>query len=304
MKRHNVFTCCTLILAAAMSMTLASCNTHEAELEAAQRANDSLQQILNDRNNDVQSLMDVIEEIENNMTAITSNYTNIRNLKIEGPESPDNNRATITEEMNQIEQLLKTNRDKIAGLNKKISTMGAEGDKLRSMVASLEERMTAQEEQITQLEEELKAKNIEIATLKEDKTNLESSVSSLSAANEEQSRTIARQTAEANRAYYVVGSYDELKNWGIVEKKGGFIGIGRKQMIVANMPTDRFETIDRTQVTTIPVERRGAVVISTHPTNSYELVYNQEDQKKVDYLRILDPHLFWQNTPYLIISSN
>ena len=89
-----------------------------------------------------------------------------------------------------------------------------------------------------------------------------------------------------------------------VNKTGGFIGIGRRQGTMADMPTELFTEIDRTKVTTISINQRKAQVISKHPEGSYELVYDENDAKKVAYLTIKDVNAFWRFTDYLVVSTS
>ena len=91
---------------------------------------------------------------------------------------------------------------------------------------------------------------------------------------------------------------------GIVSKSGGFIGIGKKQNTSENMDVSKFQTIDRTKVTTISINQRKAQVISKHPEGSYELVYDENDAKKVAYLTIKDVNAFWRFTDYLVVSTS
>ena len=56
----------------------------------------------------------------------------------------------------------------------------------------------------------------------------------LTKSNTEKEQIIAQQIAEANKVYYIIGSYDELKEAGIVTKTGGFIGIGKKNNYAGN----------------------------------------------------------------------
>ena len=40
-----------------------------------------------------------------------------------------------------------------------------------------------------------------------------------------------------------------------------------------------------------------------HSENSYELVMDENDEKVVSYLRILNPAKFWEQTRFLVIST-
>ena len=100
-----------------------------------------------------------------------------------------------------------------------------------------------------------------------------------------------------------MGTYKELSGKGIVGKDGGFIGIGKKQGLNANMNVEHFTLIDRTKVTTITINLKKAQVISKHPADSYELVANENDADEIAYLKILNPATFWKYTSFLVIST-
>ena len=181
-------------------------------------------------------------------------------------------------------------------MNSRITTLSSKNADLEAYITKLEERAQAQEQQINDLLAELENTKVVIKGLNKD-------IEDLSASNQQKDEYIARQINDANRAWFIVGSYNELKEAGVVNKTGGFIGIGRKQGTVADMNTELFNEIDRTKVTTIAIAKKKAVVISQHPENSYELVADEEDASVTAYLRILNPSQFWKYTDYLVVST-
>ena len=281
---------------ALISMAFASCNTHQEELDAAIKKNDSLSLILQNKDSELDSLFATLNEIEENLAAVNSRYNSVQELRRANIEGQPNVKSQINAQIKDIENLMAANKQKIASLQAKINTDTKEGTRLQELVSRQEERIAAQESQIAQLLTELENNKVLIKKLNQD-------VSDLTASNEQKEQYIKQQTAEANRAYYVVGSYDELNEAGIVSKAGGFIGIGRRQGTNSEMPLDRFTQIDRTKVTTIPINMRKALVVSKHPENSYELVMDENDTKMVSYLRILNPAKFWEQTRFLVIST-
>ncbi len=206
-------------------------------------------------------------------------------------------KGQITDQLAQIENMLAQNKQKIANLNAKIAELGQENGKLQEFIDNLNSRMADQEKQISDLMSELTISKATIQKLSENVTDL-------TQANQEKDEYIAYQTNEANKAYYIVGSYKDLKELGIVSKSGGFIGIGKKQNTTSDMDVSHFQTIDRSKVTTIAINQRKAQVISKHPEGSYELVMDENDSKKVAYLTIKDVNAFWRFTDYLVISTN
>lgn len=286
----------TVLSLALVVMAFASCNTHQEELDAAIKKNDSLSLMLQNKDNELDSLFATLNEIEENLAAVNSRYNTVQELRRANIEGQPNLKSQISAQIKDIENLMAANKQKIASLQSKINSDTKEGTRLQELVSRQEERIAAQESQIAQLLTELENNKVIIKKLNED-------VSELTASNEQKDQYIKQQTAEANRAWYVVGTYKDLNEAGIVSKAGGFIGIGRRQGTNSEMPLDRFTQIDRTKVTTIPINMRKATVVSKHPENSYELVMDENDPKQVSYLRILNPAKFWEQTRFLVVST-
>lgn len=287
-----------LFLTAIAMLLFSSCNQkeHEEQLAAAKRTQDSLQAIVDARNGEINSLFSALNEIEDALTMISSKYGTVKEMKRENPEANYNVKVEISQQLSSLDQMLADNKKKIAYLNEKVKTLGKDNGAIQEFVAKLEERISEQERQIAELTAEIESNK---AVIKE----LNKNVSDLTAENAAKDRTIAAHIADANRAYYIVGKYDRLKEEGVLQKAGGFLGMGRKQMLNGNLPTQLFKQIDITTTTTIQVDMKDAIVVSSHPESSYEMVPAEGNPKITDYLRILDPVLFWQNTRYLVIST-
>ncbi|MCQ2295662.1 MAG: hypothetical protein MJZ67_08405 [Bacteroidales bacterium] len=281
---------------AVVAMFFASCNSGSPELDAAIKQNDSLQQIINNKDAELDSVFATLNEIEENLSAVNSRYNAVQQLRRANIEGQPNVKNQINDQIKNIEELMAANKKKLASLQSKVNTEGKESTRLQELITRQEERIAAQESQIAELLTELENNKVIIKKLTDD-------VNDLAASNQEKDQYIQRQTHEANRAYYVVGNYADLSAAGIVSKAGGFIGIGRHQGTTSELPMDRFTQIDRTKVTTIPVNMKKAVVVSKHAENSYELVMDENDPKMVSYLRILNPAKFWEQTRFLVIST-
>jgi len=283
----------TLVLAAA-AFTVVSCN--QKEIDARQAQIDSLQGIVDAKDAEIDGLFEMLNEIEDNLSMINSKYTSVQEMRRNTTEGSVSQKQQITDQMVSIENMMADNKKKIAQLSAQVGNLNKKNADLAAYITKLEERSQAQEQQIAELLAELENSKVVIKGLSKD-------VSDLTASNQEKDNYIARQMADANRAWFIVGNYSELKEAGIVNKSGGFIGIGRKQGTVADMNTELFTQIDRTKVTTIAIGQKKAVVISQHPDNSYELVADEEDASVTAYLRILNPTQFWKYTDYLVVST-
>jgi hypothetical protein len=286
----------TVLALAIVVAALASCNNHQAELDAAIKTNDSLSTIIQNKDSELDSLFSTLNQIEENLAAVNSRYNAVQELRRANIEGQPSVKNQISAQIKDIENLMAANKQKIASLQAKLNNDSKESTRLQELVSRQEERIAQQESQIAQLLTELENNKVLINKLNQD-------VTELTASNAQKDQYIKQQTTEANRAYYVVGTYDDLNEAGIVSKAGGFIGIGRRQGTNSEMPLDRFTQIDRTKVTTIPINMRKAIVVSKHPENSYELVMDENDNKQVSYLRILNPAKFWEQTRFLVVST-
>ena len=286
-----------LILGFALTALLVACNGKASDdLLIAQQRADSLQQIVDEKDGEIDALFDVLNQIEDNLNQINSKYSSVQKMSRGGIEGGSNVKGEINDQIANIETMLADNKTKLANLNAKLKAAGNESTQLQEFVTKLEQRISDQEAQITALRTELENSKVIIRGLNEN-------INTLHASNQEKDATIARQTAEANKAYFIVGSYNELKNAGIVNKSGGFIGIGKKQSATTNMNTELFTMIDRTKVTTITVNKKKPIIITKHPSDSYELVADENDPSVTAYLKILNPGSFWRYTDYLVIST-
>lgn len=285
-----------LTMLAALPLLFAACNGEDPEKAAAIQRADSLQSIVDAKDGEIDALFEVLNEIETNLSEISARYSKVNTLKQGNPEMNSRVKGQITDQLAVIDGMLAQNKQKIASLNSKIASLGQENSKLQEFVDNLNQRISDQETQISNLMNELSVSKATIQKLSENVTDL-------AKANQEKEDYIAYQTNEANKAYYIVGSFKDLKEMGIVNKSGGFIGIGKKQNTSADMDVSKFQTIDRTKVTTIAIGQRKAQVISKHPEGSYELVYDENDSKTVAYLTIKDVNAFWRFTDYLVVST-
>ena len=282
------------LVVAFLSVVAVSC--YQDERDASQRSQDSLQSIIDAKDGEISALFEMLNQIEDNLASISAKYSTVQELRHNNMESNATVKGEINEQLANIESMLSANKKKISELNAKISSMGKEKAELEAFLAKLEERITNQESQISELLTELEHSKGVIKELNQNVADLKSS-------NQEKDNTIARQIVEANKAYFIVGTYNDLKEAGVVSKTGGFIGIGKTQSTAVNMPLDSFTEIDRTKVTTISVNLKKALVVSKHPEGSYELVPDENDESIIAYLRILNPTLFWQHTRYLVVST-
>ena len=285
MKKVFVFAMCCV--------ALASCNlgkNSDAELKAMQER-DSLNQVLAQRDNEINDLMTTFNEIEEGFRVINEAEGRV-NLARSGEGS--NATARIQENMQFIQSTMEQNRVLINKLRQQLKSSTVKADALQKALDNLTKELEAKDQQIAQLKAELEAKDIHIRELDQRVTELHADVSNLTEENTNQQQTISNQDRELNTAYFVYGTKSELKKQGILD--GG--GLFKKSKVSSNYNTEYFTKIDIRQQKEIKLFSKKADIKTSHPSGSYSL---DEDENGQYVLRITDPHRFWSASKYLVI---
>jgi hypothetical protein len=102
-----------------------------------------------------------------------------------------------------------------------------------------------------------------------------------------------------NTGFFVAGTKKELKEMGIIDLEGGFIGIGRVKSLNANAPVQFLMPIDIRDTDLIELTGKKAELITPHPLESYE--FTVEKDKEQVFLGIANKLKFWQETNYLVV---
>jgi hypothetical protein len=107
---------------------------------------------------------------------------------------------------------------------------------------------------------------------------------------QEKQGIIDNQSRDLNQIYYISGTRKELMAAGIVDRKGGLLGIGRVTTVRRNIDTDKFQTTNLldTQEIRFPASNKGYVVLSNHVAASYTLTRDSEGW----VLTVKDPENF------------
>ena len=279
-------------IGAAISLVmLQSCNNNKAELERVNRERDSLMAVVNDRDSSLNDFLESYNEIQMNLDSVAARGNVIsRNM-----DNQNELKATAKERINEniaaINQLMKQNREKIAELDRKLKNSSGKNRKLQKMVESLNTQMAEKDRELTSLNEQLAALNANVA-------QLQTYVDTLSGVNAAQSQTISEQTTALHTAYYVIGKAKELENAGVIDKKGGLLGVGKTATMSEKFDNSKFTKVDYTQLNSIPINSK-AKVITPHPEDAYSL--DKDAKGKATNLRITVPEKFWSASKYLVV---
>jgi peptidoglycan hydrolase CwlO-like protein len=297
-----------LMLIPAMLMTV-SCNNMKEENARLKAKNDSLLALGFQKDTTVMEFVRAFNDIQSNLDSIKLKENIISQNTNGGTEVQTSAREQITGDINAIYLMLQKNRDMVASLRAKLkkSESGLAGAnikiaELEKMIDNLTMSIETKDAEISQLKDQLGKLNIKVQDLGNQVTNLNTNVENLSAENKAKQQAIEEKTAALNTAYYVVGTTKELKEKKIIDKSGGFIGIGRSKTVTEDFDKTYFTKTDITNLTEISIFKKKAVLLTNHPAGSYK--FEGADKKTVDKLVILDYTEFWSRSKYLVIIAD
>ncbi|KAF0199357.1 MAG: hypothetical protein FD166_480 [Bacteroidetes bacterium] len=279
-----------LIFIALMIPFLLSCNGKKKEYEALQARYDSLLTIGFTKDTTILDYLTSFNAIQANLDSIKQAEMIItQSTSADGELQPDQ-KEQINRDINMIYEMLQKNKQTIAELKSKLRKSNGKVAALEQMVERMTRQIEEKDGQIAQLREQLEKMNIQIEILN---TNVEN----LASEGKAKSQTISEKTEELNTAYYVIGTKKELRDQKIITMEGGFAGIGRNKKLKEDFNRDYFTRIDITKLRSIPVLKKKASIITTHPSQSYKIY----GEKTVDSIVIKNGKEFWSASKYLVI---
>ncbi len=280
-----------LIFAAAIALTITACDNRQAEVDQANRQKDSLASIINERDSSLNDFLSSFNQIEKNLDSIARKQNAINvNVDKQG-ELNKTAKERINDNIAAINQLMNDNRAQIAELNRKLKNSGNKIAHFETMIQTLNEQIAQKDRELADLNDKLNSLNTQVA-------QLQTSVDTLTRTTTAQSKTIDEQTTSLHTAYFVVGKSKDLQTMKVIDKTGGLLGIGKTSKLSSNFDNNKFTRIDYVQTSTIPIDSKGAKVITTHPSDSYTL--NKEKDKVVS-LSITNAEKFWSASKYLVV---
>jgi len=248
--------------------------------------NDSLQKIIEQKDNAIDDMMGTLNEIQEGFREISEAEGRV-NVAKAGERA--NKAQQIRENMQFIAQRMAQNRELISKLQKQLKESGVKGDQLQKTIDGLMADLEQKDVELQQLRAELDTKDIKIMNLEESNANLNTNVTNLKEESAQKTQTINTQDKQLNTAWFVFGTKKELKEQGILA--GG-------KVLESNFNKSYFTKIDIRVDKEIKLYSKSAQLLTAHPSSSYTLT---RDANKQYILRITNPQIFWSTSKYLVV---
>jgi len=268
-------------------LAVISCKQEQPKADLAMmQQRDSLNQIIAQKDNEINDMMATLNDIEDGFREINEAQNRVAIAK-QGEGTSTKER--IRENMQFIQQTMQQNRELINKLKQQLRESSFKGDQLKRAIESMTAQLEEKDRQLQQLRQELDAKDIHISELDEQIANLNTNVSEQKEEIAKKSETISTQDKQLNAAWFVFGTKSELKEQHILVDG---------KVLQDNFNKEYFTKIDIRMDKEIKLYSTSAKMLTSHPSSAYTL---QRDANKQYVLRITDPKLFWSTSKYLVI---
>ena len=275
-------------------VVLTSCGQHKKEVARMQAVQDSIAQLDVQKDASILELLGDMNEIQANLDSIKTLEKIVSVQTSSGGELKSAAKKRIAEDIAQINSLLQKNKELVKTLQAKLRASNTKIAEVEKMMALLNKQMGDKDSEIAVLKMELNNLNVNVAGLKEE-------IEVITAESEqtilEKNQAIEAQTIAMNTAYYAFGTKKELEEKNVIEKEGGFLGLGKTIKMKKDFNRDYFMKIDIREFNQLPLNTKKAKVVTFHPAETYHLT----GEKTVESLVIDQSSEFWKASKYLLI---
>lgn len=277
------------VLTVFISVLLASCNSElKEEIETLKSEKSELEQRSKEQDSIISILTEVIEDVQHNLNVIREKEGRIRMAEEASSEKFKSLKDAVVQDIQDINSIIEESKVKINRLNQQLASSKGQIKNLGVLVESLKKQLEERENTIAELTRAIEEKDETIRQL----------TRKVQIITEESQRTISAKEAELNRCYYIIDTRRNLKDKGIIDSQGGFLGIGRVKTVSGSVDPSLFTTADMRELNRLELDTRSIKLISEHPTGSYSI---EREGKKISALVIEDPKTFWSISKILVI---
>jgi predicted nucleic acid-binding Zn-ribbon protein len=237
-----------------------------------------------------------IAEIQDSLNAIGVRGTSMemrQNLQSEQKlRAP--NRQEALESIARLNESIQRTKEKITDLESHLHKNGVKIAGLQKMIANLKSTVAGKEQLIGELTGRVDSLQTQVA-------GLETTVAQDQETIVAKDQTIEEKRKELGTIYYISGTKKDLANSGVIEAKGGVLGLGKTVTLSGQYDESRFTALDTDQETVIraPASKLDKVkILSAQPKSSYQLVMAGNEVE----IHIIDPKEF-RKVKHLVIMT-
>ena len=249
-----------------------SCGQHKKEIARMQAKQDSIAQLGVQKDNTILEYIGAMNEIQSNLDSIKTIEKIVSVQTAPGTELKAEAKKRIVEDIAQINNLLQKNKEMVSALQGKLRNSNLKIVELEKMIEILNKQVGDKDAEIAVLKQQLEKLNVDVAGLNQ---KIETITKESEQAIMERNEVIESKTIELNTAFYGFGTKKELEAKNVIEKEGGFLGIGKTLKLKKDFNREFFMKVDIRQFNQLPLNTKKAKLVSYHPEGSYHMVYDR-----------------------------
>ncbi|GAB1468106.1 hypothetical protein MASR2M64_08110 [Candidatus Cloacimonadota bacterium] len=237
-----------------------------------------------------------IGEIQSSLESLDKDLSGSLFTKEELPgTTPADRRTRIVTSIANMRDQIEGDKKKIANLEKQLANSKSQLKGVQDIVNKLKASIGDKEKIMDELQKRL---GIMAETLETERRTSQEEIQKREQTISDKEKILAQQNIDINKIYYIYGTRKELIEKGVIDRKGGLLGIGKVTTVTHNIQTEKFvemNLLDSQQVS-FPVTKKGFSVLSNHVATSYRV----EKVDGTNVLTITDPTNF-RKQKFLVI---
>lgn len=210
--------------------------------------------------NDIQSSLDSLDK--DLLGSISPND--------ELPGTAQDRRTKLLGNIANMRNQIETDKKKISSLEAQLAASKGQLKGVQAMIDKLKSSVADKEAILTQLQTKLNSMS---ETLESERRLSADEIALRERTIASKEGRITEQEQAINTMFYIAGTRKELMNKGIIDRKGGLLGIGKVSTVNAKYDTSKFTMFNLldTQSITFDATKNGYNILSDQPASSFEV---------------------------------
>lgn len=212
-----------------------------------------------------------IEEIQSSLESLDEDLSGQLFSQSEIPDlSPADRKDRVIKSIANMRDQIESDKKKIARLEAQLAGSRTQLKSVQQIVDRLKASIGEKETIMAELQDRL---GIMGETIETERRASEREIATREMTIQEKEDALEDAARRANIIYYTVGKRSDLKELGVIDRKGGILGIGKVTLVTKSLDTGDFSEINLLDTTEIrfPATKKGYSVLSNHVATTYSV---------------------------------
>ncbi len=236
-----------------------------------------------------------LNDIQSSLDSLDKDLLGTISADGEMPGTAQDRRTKLLGNIASMRNQIETDKKKISSLEAQLAASKGQLKGVQAMIDKLKSSVADKESILAQLQAKLNTMN---ETLESERRLSAEEIALRERTIASKEGQLTEQEQAMNTMYYIVGTRKDLISKGIVDRKGGLLGIGKVSTVNAKYDTSKFTMFNLldTQTITFDATKNGYSLLSDQAAASYKV----ERSGGKNILTITDPQSFRRHK-YVVI---